>query len=137
MATRFRILGVRFSLTFSSTSGRASFSRIGLLANTMPRSSRNARIWLIREVLRAMSRSRTRWRASQTASRTGLESTSHHGLVPVKVELVICLDRHEAHVLAIHGLSNRFSVDEIVLVRLHKRLHELGWNQLHIMALCP
>src|SRR5258708_3795650 len=38
MATRFRILGVRFSLTFSSTSGRASFSRIGLLANTMPRS---------------------------------------------------------------------------------------------------
>ena len=28
-------------------------------------------------------------------------------------ELVICLDRHEAHVLAFHGLSNRFSVDEI------------------------
>src|SRR5260370_29469291 len=54
MATRFRILGVRFSLTFSSTSGRASLSRIGLLANTMPRSSRNARIWLIREVLRAI-----------------------------------------------------------------------------------
>src|SRR5258705_7738906 len=33
------------------------------LAHTMPRSSRNARIWLIREVLRAISRSRTRWRA--------------------------------------------------------------------------
>jgi hypothetical protein len=44
----------------------------------------------------------------------------------LQVELVICLNRHEANVLAIHGLSNRFSVDEIVLVQLHKRLHELA-----------
>jgi hypothetical protein len=55
----------------------------------------------------------------------------------LQIELVICLDRHESHILAIHCLGNRFSVDEIVLVRLHKRLHELGWNQLHIMALFP
>ena len=60
-----------------------------------------------------------------------------HAMESLQVELIICLDRHEAHVLAFHGLGDGFSIDEIVLVRLHKRLHELGWNQLHIMALFP
>src|SRR6202007_2355849 len=36
-----------------------------------------------------------------------------HAMESLQVELVICLDRYEAHVLAIHGLSNRFSVDEV------------------------
>jgi hypothetical protein len=40
---RFRILGMRFSLAFSSTSGMASLSRTGLLAKTSPRSNRKAR----------------------------------------------------------------------------------------------
>src|SRR5260370_38511615 len=44
-----------------------------------------------------------------------------HAMESLQVELIICLDRHKAHVLTIHGISNRFIVVEIVLVRLHKR----------------
>jgi len=47
----------------------------------------------------------------------------------LQVQLVIHLDRDEAHVLALNGLSDRFRVDEVVLVRLYKGLHKLGWNQ--------
>jgi hypothetical protein len=45
------------------------------------------------------------------------------------------LDRHEPHVLPIYSLSNRFCIEKVVLVGLHKRLYELSWDQLHIMAL--
>jgi hypothetical protein len=55
-----------------------------------------------------------------------------HGL---KVELVIGLDRNKPHVLAINSLGDRLRIQEVVLVRLHKRLHELGWDQLHVVAL--
>jgi hypothetical protein len=72
----------------------------------MPRASRKARNWLM------------------TAVRQAMES--------LKVELVIGLDRNKAHVLA----SDRFSIQEVVLVRLHERLHELSWDEPDIVALC-
>jgi len=42
-------------------SAMAALSFAGLCANTMPRSSRNARSWLITAVRREIKRSRTRW----------------------------------------------------------------------------
>ena len=53
----------------------------------------------------------------------------------LQVQLVLGLDRHEAHVLPVHRFGDRLSIQEVVLVRLHERLYELSWNQLHIVAL--
>ena len=55
----------------------------------------------------------------------------------LQIELVIGLDRDEAHVLAFHGFGDRLCVHEVVLVGLYERLHKLGCNQPHIMALLP
>jgi hypothetical protein len=41
----------------------------------------------------------------------------------LEIKLVVCFDRNEAHVLAIDRLSNRFGIEEVVLVRLDERLH--------------
>ena len=53
----------------------------------------------------------------------------------LQVELVVGLDRNEAHVLPVDSFGDRFRIEEVVLVGLHERLYELGWNQLHVMAL--
>ena len=53
----------------------------------------------------------------------------------LEVELVVGLDRDKAHVLALDSLSNRFRIDKIVLVGLHKWLHELRCDQPHIVTL--
>lgn len=53
----------------------------------------------------------------------------------LEVELVIGLNRDEAHVLALDCLRDSFRIDEVVLVGLHKRLHELRRNQPHIVPL--
>jgi ABC-type amino acid transport substrate-binding protein len=52
--------GVRFASAFSRISGIASFSLAGVFAKVMSRSRRKARSWLITDVRRAISRSRTR-----------------------------------------------------------------------------
>jgi hypothetical protein len=57
---RFRIIGVSALSAFSRTSAIAALSLAGFCANTMPRSSRNARIWLMAALRRATSRSRIR-----------------------------------------------------------------------------
>jgi hypothetical protein len=38
----------------------------------------------------------------------------------LKVQLIIRLDRNEAHVVALDGLGDRLRIHEIVLVGLHK-----------------
>src|SRR3954452_9894382 len=43
----------------------------------------------------------------------------------LQVELIIGLDRHEAHVLPRHRFGDCFGIEEVVLVRLEKRLYEL------------
>ncbi len=53
----------------------------------------------------------------------------------LKVELIVCFDRDEAHVLALDSFRDGFRVDEVVLVRLHKGLYELCRDQTHVMAL--
>ena len=53
----------------------------------------------------------------------------------LQVKLVICLARNEAHVLPIYSFGDRFRIEEVVLVGLHKWFYKLGWNQLHMMAL--
>jgi hypothetical protein len=53
----------------------------------------------------------------------------------LQVQLIIRLDRNKTHVLALDGLGDRLRIDEVVLVRLHKRLHELSCDQPHVMAL--
>jgi hypothetical protein len=55
----------------------------------------------------------------------------------LQVQLIVRLDRHEAHVLALDGFRDRFGIDKIVLVGRHKRLHELSCDQPHIVALLP
>jgi hypothetical protein len=47
----------------------------------------------------------------------------------MEVQLIIGLDRGKAHVLPPHCLSDRPCIDEVVLVRLHKRLHKLPRDQ--------
>ena len=37
----------------------------------------------------------------------------------LQVQLIICLDRDEAHVLAVHNFDKRFGIQEVVLVGLH------------------
>src|ERR1019366_2745839 len=56
-----------------------------------------------------------------------------HTMQCLQIELVIGLDRHKSHVLAIHCLGNRFCIKEVVLVRLHKWLHELSRDERHVM----
>ena len=63
---RLRINGVRSFSAFSMISGIAIRSFAGVLANTIPHSSRKARNWLITAVRRAISRSRTRWIACRS-----------------------------------------------------------------------
>src|ERR1035441_8808551 len=53
----------------------------------------------------------------------------------LQVELVICLDRNETHVLAVDSLRDGLGIEEVVLVRIHEWLYELSRDQLHIMAL--
>jgi hypothetical protein len=43
----------------------------------------------------------------------------------LQVQLVIGLDRNEPHVVPIDRFGNRLGIEEVVLVRLHKGLHEL------------
>ena len=53
----------------------------------------------------------------------------------LQIKLVVRLDRNETHVLPVYSFGDRFGIEEVVLVGLHKWLHELGWDQLHVMAL--
>ena len=56
------------------------------------------------------------------------------------IQLVIGLDRHEAHRWRCHGLSDCFGIDEVALVRLHVGLDILGRHQSHLVPLfvqCP
>src|ERR1700677_4759833 len=53
----------------------------------------------------------------------------------LQIQLIVRLDRNEAHVLAFHRLGDRLRVDEVVLVRLHEGLHKLGRNQPDIVPL--
>src|SRR4029077_9590496 len=53
----------------------------------------------------------------------------------LEIKLVVRLDRNETHVLPVYRLGDGFGIEEVVLVRLHEWLHELGRNQLHVMAL--
>lgn len=55
----------------------------------------------------------------------------------LQIELVIGLDRDEAHALAFHGFGDRLCIYKVILVGLYERLHKLGCNQPHIMALLP
>jgi hypothetical protein len=108
--------GVRFASAFSRISGIASFSLAGVFAKVMPRSSRKARNWLITDVRRAMSRSRTRWMACKSSWSSVLIGTKR----------MFC--RSTASAIASASRKSFF-------VGLHERLHELRWDQLHIMAL--
>ena len=53
----------------------------------------------------------------------------------LQVQLVIGLDRNEAHVLAVDSLGDRLRIDKVVLVRLHERLHKLRRNQPNVVPL--
>jgi hypothetical protein len=53
----------------------------------------------------------------------------------LQIELVISLDRDEAHVLALRGFGDRLRIHEIVLVGLYERLHKLRCNQPYIISL--
>ena len=52
----------------------------------------------------------------------------------LQVELLDCLGGHKAHGGTLHGFGNGFGVAEVVLVALAEGLHELGRDQLHVVA---
>jgi hypothetical protein len=47
----------------------------------------------------------------------------------LQVELIIAFDRHKAHRGTGYSFGDGFGIDGVVLVRLHVRLHILGWHQ--------
>jgi hypothetical protein len=51
------------------------------------------------------------------------------------VELLLSLDLYEAHVLFRYRFSDRFGVDEVVLVRFSIGFDELSRNEPHVMTL--
>jgi hypothetical protein len=54
----------------------------------------------------------------------------------LQIELVVCLDRHKAHVLATTALAIASASQEVVLVRFDEWPYELSRNQPDVMALC-
>ena len=58
-----------------------------------------------------------------------------HTMHRLEIKLGVRLDRNKPHVLPVYRLGDGFGIEEVVLVRLHEWLHELGWNQLHVMTL--
>ena len=53
----------------------------------------------------------------------------------LQIKLVVRLDRNESHVLSTNRFRDGFVTNEVVLVRLHERLHELRRNQLNVVTL--
>jgi len=53
----------------------------------------------------------------------------------LQIELILGFDGHETHVLALHGLGNRFRVTVVVLVGLYEGAYELRWNRTHLVPL--
>src|ERR1700733_7167130 len=53
----------------------------------------------------------------------------------LQIELVVGLDRNEPHVLSTDRFRDGFGINEVVLVRLHERLHELRRNQPYVVTL--
>src|SRR6185437_13123562 len=51
------------------------------------------------------------------------------------IELLLGLDRYEAHVLFAHGFGDRFAIEEVVLVGLTLGLDELARNESHFVPL--
>jgi len=67
--------------------------------------------------------------------RSSCDETIPDAMKSLQIQLVVCLDRNEAHVLPVDNFSNRLGIKKVVLVGLHKWLHELSWDQLDIVAL--
>src|ERR1035437_3800585 len=67
--------------------------------------------------------------------RSSCDQAIAHTMQSLQIELVICLARHESHVLAVNRFGDGLGIQEVVLVRLHERPNELSRDQLHIMAL--
>jgi hypothetical protein len=53
----------------------------------------------------------------------------------LQVELIVSLDRHEAHVLPGDGFGDGLGINEIVLVGLYEWFYKLRRDQPHLMAL--
>jgi hypothetical protein len=81
--------------------------------------------WNLRENQASLEQERTQSVDDRSASRDQTITNSVDGL---QIELVIGLDRDEAHVLALHGSSDRLCIHEVLLVKLYERLHKLGCN---------
>jgi len=59
-------------------------------------------------------------------------TNSMHSL---KIQLVVCFDGNETHVLVCHCLGNRFRIIKIILVGLDEWLHEPSRDRANLMAL--
>src|SRR6266436_1556270 len=63
--------------------------------------------------------------------------TLAHAMQRLHIQLVISLDRHEAHRRPCDSLSNRLGIDVIAFVRFYVRLHILRRYQSHLVSLFP
>jgi len=59
-----------------------------------------------------------------------------HSMQSLQIELMLCLDGHETHVLPFHRFGDRFRIAVVVSVGLYVRAHKLCGNQAHFMPLC-
>ena len=106
--------------------------KVGVLKNVGQRGPQPG--WSLCENQSSLEQERTQLVDDGSRSRDQAITNSMNGL---QIELVIGLDGDEAHVLAFHGFGDRLCIHEVVLVGLYERLHKLGCNQPHIMALLP
>jgi hypothetical protein len=52
----------------------------------------------------------------------------------LQVELVNAVGGHKAHGGTLNGLGHGFHIPKVILLALEEGLHELPWNQLHVVA---
>jgi len=67
--------------------------------------------------------------------RAPLDQARAHAVHGLQIELLVALDLNEAHVLLLHGIGDRLGIEEVTLVRLAVRLHELCSHEPHVMSL--
>jgi hypothetical protein len=104
--------------------------KVSVLKNVGQRGPQHG--WSLRENQASLEQKRTPLVDDRRASRDQAIPNSMDGL---QVELIIGLDRDEAHVLALNGFGDRLRIHEVVLVGLYERFNKLRCYQAHIMAL--
>jgi hypothetical protein len=88
--------------------------------------------WSLRENQASLEQECTQLVDDGSTSRDQTIANAMNGL---QIELVVGLNRDEAHVLAFHGFGDCFCIHKVILVGLYERLHKLSRDQPRIVTL--